>query len=65
MATNTNFYEEYRDLVSDNFPLRKLTSAEDRGGYLSGSNAPAIPKQYQKKFIHTPNGFAANYCEEY
>ncbi len=65
MAINTNFREEYSDLIFGDVPRYELTSVEDRGGYLSGGNTPVIPRRYQKKFIHTPNGFAANYCEEY
>lgn len=65
MAIKINFCEEYRDLICEEIPKYQLTSIEDRGGYLSGENKTTIPDKYRKKFIHTPNGFVLQYCEEY
>ena len=59
------FSELFSDLVNQDIPKSMLTSRENRGGYLSRDSAPAIPKEYQEEYIHTPNGFVVNYCEEY
>lgn len=61
------FSEIYHNLISHNsheIPRRWLTLKESSAKSYSEYQLK-IPKEYEKKFIHTPNGFVANYCEEY
>lgn len=65
MALTIDFSKKYSTLICRDLPKNQLTSVEDRGGYLTGDNKPTIPEKYQKKFVHPPEGFVAQYCEEY
>ena len=65
MPITINFCEEFSDLICEDIPKYQLTSVEDRGGYLAGETITIIPEEYRKPFIHTLNGFAAQFCEEY
>lgn len=65
MALKVNFSQKYSNLIFNDLQKYKLTSVEDRGGYLTGENRPVIPEKYRKQFIHPTDGFVAQYCEEY
>lgn len=59
------FKEKYKDLINEAVPKKMFRSPEDRGGYLDDTDMPNIPPKYQRKRIHTENGFVSCYCEEY
>lgn len=65
MALKIDFSQKYSNLIIDDLSEYKMTSPEDRGGYLAGDDRPIIPEKYRRKFLHPDNGFVSQYCEEY
>ena len=56
MAITVEFSEEFADLICTDIPETQIESYP---------NGPRIPKKYSKEFIHSENGFAKLFCEEY
>ena len=56
MAITVDFSKEFADLICTDIPKTRIEAHPDN---------PEIPEKYRKKFIHSENGFAKMFCEEY
>lgn len=56
MAITIDFSKEFSDLICTDIPLTQCESYP---------NTLQLLAKYRKTFVHTPNGFANLFCEEY